>query len=109
MALFSRPTRSEIPTVDVETAAARGPGAVLLDVREDDEWAAGHALGATHVPLCRLDPRDLAGAGPVFVICRSGNRSAMATEALRSAGVDAHNVAGGIGAWSRAGLPLELG
>lgn len=80
----------------------------LLDVREDDEWAAGHAPGATHVPLGRLAahvdqlPRDRR----IVCICRSGGRSGRATEALAQAGFDAVNMTGGMQAWAAAGLPM---
>ncbi|WP_229023059.1 rhodanese-like domain-containing protein [Actinomarinicola tropica] len=111
MNLFSRLTASatSIPAVDVETAASRSAGTVLVDVREPDEWSAGHAPGAVHVPLGSLDPERLPAADVVFVICRSGNRSAMATQALRAVGIDARNVEGGMGAWQQAGLPVERG
>lgn len=108
MNLLSR-LQPQLPTVDVEAAATRRRGVLLLDVREADEWRSGHAPGAVHVPLGQLDPARLPEADTVYVICRSGNRSAMATQVLLAAGVDAHNVAGGMGAWARAGLPVELG
>lgn len=108
--LFSRlSAATSIPTVDVETAARRSAGTLLVDVRESDEWAAGHAPDAIHVPLGALDADRLPAAEVVHVICRSGNRSAMATQMLRAAGVDARNVEGGMGAWQRAGLPVERG
>ena len=84
-------------------------GAVLLDVREPDEWNAGHAPGARHVPLGdlpdRLDslPRDRR----VLVVCRSGHRSSQATSLLVRSGLDACNLDGGMRAWATAGLPLE--
>jgi rhodanese-related sulfurtransferase/glyoxylase-like metal-dependent hydrolase (beta-lactamase superfamily II) len=83
-------------------------GAFLLDVREPDEWRGGHAPGATLIPMAtvhdRLDalPRDRR----IVVMCRSGGRSAVTTDALRAAGFDAVNLAGGICAWSSAGLPV---
>jgi len=79
-------------------------GAYLLDVREDDEWRAGHAPGAVHIPLRTLGER--AGEVPkdqrVYVVCRVGGRSAQATMALNQAGWDAVNVAGGMQAWQHA-------
>ena len=84
-------------------------GAVLLDVRERDEWNAGHAPGARHVPLGdlpnRLDslPRDR----QVVVVCRSGHRSSQATSFLVRSGFDVVNLDGGMRAWATAGLPLE--
>jgi rhodanese-related sulfurtransferase len=94
---------SPIPTVTVDEAASPPEGVVLLDVRNDDEWAAGHAPGATHLPLGQLHPDALPDAPTLYVICRSGNRSGRAVEALTQAGYDAHNVTGGMGAWATAG------
>jgi len=92
-----------------ETPAAAVPdGGWLLDVREDDEWAAGHAPQATHIPLGELAVR--AGEVPqdreVYVICRSGARSARAAQALNGAGWTAVNVAGGMQDWAAAGRPM---
>ncbi|MBR8742256.1 rhodanese-like domain-containing protein [Nocardiopsis sp. MG754419] len=84
-------------------------GGYLLDVREDDEWRAGRAPGATHIPLGTLGER--AGEVPqdrkVYVICRSGGRSGQATMALNQAGWDAVNVAGGMQAWEHDGRDME--
>ena len=82
---------------------------VLLDVREDDEWAAGHAPGALHIPLGQLVARldELPGDQPVAVVCRAGGRSAQATAYLLRQGRDVRNVAGGMKAWAAGGLPLE--
>lgn len=100
--------RHKIEDVSPQEAAGRHEhGAVLLDVREPAEWAAGHAPGAVHVPL-----DDVSAAAPrfadaeVLAVCRSGNRSAKAAEALVAAGVKARNVAGGMTAWTAAGLPV---
>ena len=96
---------------EIEVPAARvalDDGALLLDVREQQEWDAGHAPGARHVPLGELPDRmgELAGTGPVVVVCRSGHRSALATEWLTSAGFDAVNLAGGMQAWAAAHLAV---
>lgn len=81
------------------------PGVILLDVREDDEWDSGHAPQARHMPLNSLDASQLAGH-TVLAICRSGARSAKAVEFLTRAGIEAHNVAGGMMAWHEAGLAV---
>jgi len=83
--------------------------AVLLDVREDDEWQAGHAPDATHVPMTEIADRldDVPDASPLYVICRSGGRSARVTQFLNSNGWEAVNVADGMLGWERAGRPLE--
>lgn len=81
--------------------------AVLLDVREPDEWSAGHAPAARHVPLGELAARSgELPEGVVVVVCRSGGRSAVATAALVAAGRDAFNLVGGMKAWAAAGLPV---
>lgn len=79
-------------------------GAVLLDVREHDEWHVGHAPGAVHVPLATLHPDVVPPDAVVVAVCRSGARSGRAVAVLRRAGRRAHNLAGGMHAWHRAGL-----
>jgi rhodanese-related sulfurtransferase len=83
-------------------------GAWLLDVREDDEWTAGYAPGARHIPLGQLGGRtaEIPQDEVVYVICRSGARSARAAQALSAAGWDAINVAGGMQDWAAAGRPM---
>jgi len=85
----------------------RRAGARVVDVRRDDEWAAGHIEGAEHVPLDQLAARaDELGEGPMVFYCAVGERSLMAAQALTGAGRDAVSLAGGIGAWENAGLPI---
>lgn len=95
-------------TVPGVGAADLPAGAVLLDVREDDEWAAGHAPDATHVPLGELTARlaDVPDGEPLYVICRSGGRSARAAGFLLAQGRQAVNVEGGMQAWAAAGRPM---
>lgn len=92
-------------------ALVRRDDVLLLDVREDDEWAAGHALAARHLPLGLLEHpaalRDVPRETMILAICRSGRRSARATQILRDAGRSAWNVSGGMQAWARAGFALE--
>jgi rhodanese-related sulfurtransferase len=90
------------------SAAAVPEGAWLLDVREDDEWAAGHVPDATHIPLGQLGARtsELPADQEIYVICRSGARSGRATQALNGAGWRAVNVAGGMQDWAAAGKPM---
>jgi len=97
-----------IEELDVEQAEERrAAGALLLDVREDDEWQAGHAPHAEHVPLATVESAAGRFTGrKVLTVCRSGGRSAKAAEALAAAGVDVANVAGGMTAWAAAGLPV---
>lgn len=98
-----------VPEVDpVEAERRAREGAVLLDVREDDEWAAGRAPGAVHIPLGEVGDRqaELPRDTPIIAICRAGGRSEKATVALRQAGYDATNMAGGMRSWAAAGLPV---
>jgi rhodanese-related sulfurtransferase len=84
--------------------------ALVVDVREPGEYGAGHILGARNVPLSRIDGTPVAKNKdkPVIVYCDSGNRSAKAAAALRRQGfARVVNLAGGLGAWQQAGLPVE--
>jgi rhodanese-related sulfurtransferase len=99
--------------VDVKTAqAGQAAGiAALVDVRESDEWAAGHAPNAIHIPLGQVPARAAElPAGPLYVICHAGGRSAQACGYLAGKGrEDVSNVTGGMMAWSQAGLPVVRG
>nr|WP_283139607.1 rhodanese-like domain-containing protein [Rhizohabitans arisaemae] len=95
-------------TYQAMDAASVPDGAYLLDVREHDEWQAGHAPTAVHIPLgelgVRLDevPKDRG----VYLICRSGVRSAHAAAHMAQGGWTAINVEGGMQAWAAAGRPM---
>jgi rhodanese-related sulfurtransferase len=104
--LFSRP-KSLTPT-DAAAAMARGELQVI-DVRETAELSGGRIDGARHIPLRELSAKlgELDRDRPVAFLCRSGSRSAIATRSATKAGLDAANIKGGIGAWTRAGLPLS--
>ena len=83
--------------------------ATILDVREQDEWDAGHAPGAVHIPLGDLPsrlgelPED---SDTLAVVCRSGGRSSRAVAWLSQQGFDVANLDGGMRAWHGAGKPL---
>ncbi|MFC4337780.1 rhodanese-like domain-containing protein [Salininema proteolyticum] len=100
---------SSVPAVGVD---ALSDGDFLLDVREDDEWRAGHAPDALHIPMSEFAARygELTEAAPrdgkVYVICRVGGRSAQVAAYLGQHGVDAVNVAGGMQHWEAAGRPV---
>jgi rhodanese-related sulfurtransferase len=81
----------------------------LVDVREPYEHEAGRIAGDRLIELGRLSQEagSIDPARPVVFYCRTGGRSAMATQAFAQAGFDAHNMAGGLVAWDAAGLPLE--
>ena len=74
----------------------------LLDVREQDEWDAGHIDGAQHIPLGELAARmgEVPRDRTVVAVCRSGSRSDRAARGLRAAGFAAENLDGGVTAWS---------
>ena len=89
---------------------AKSSQAFLLDVRGFDEFAAGHAAGASCIPLPDLERRagEIPSGRPVLVMCQSGGRSALAAERLRALGMDnITDVQGGFQAWLKAGLPSE--
>jgi rhodanese-related sulfurtransferase len=95
-----------------EADLLRGNGAFILDVREPDEWAAGHIEGATLIPLGQLAGR--AGEVPtdrvVVVVCRSGSRSAEGRDILLEAGFErVTSMAGGMSEWIAAGRPVVTG
>lgn len=98
-----------VPTVGPgEAKDLLDAGAVLLDVREPYEWAAGHAPQARHLPLGQLPTRveRLPADREVVVVCRSGNRSRHAAAMLLRSGRQARNLHGGMRAWAAAGLPV---
>ena len=85
-----------------------GDGAVLVDVRESEEWLVGRAPQAVHIPLRELEGRlgELPVEGRLVMVCRSGGRSGRAAAALVSRGMNAVNLAGGMQAWRAASLPV---
>lgn len=102
----------DVPEIDVRALADhQAAGAPVFDVRQPDEYAEAHVPGAVLIPLGEVAERvdEFPVGGPVFVICRSGARSARAVAHLRAEGVDATNVAGGTLAWVEAGLPVAGG
>jgi rhodanese-related sulfurtransferase len=104
---------AEVPEIDVaELASVRAQGAVLIDVREPDEYTAGHVPGAQLIPLGEVAERlhEVPETDDqVYVICAKGGRSYRAAEFYRSQGIDAVNVAGGTGAWVESGQPVSEG
>lgn len=105
---------STAATPEVSARAAQSllaEGALLLDVREPDEWREGHAAVARHIPMAAVHRRqeELPLDRRIVVVCRSGGRSAAITDSLRASGFDAVNLAGGMCAWSAAGLPTQRG
>ncbi len=105
-----RPRMSVDQITPQEAAAAARTGALLVDVREDDEWAAGHIAGALHIPLGDLGER-LAGLDPTrrtIFVCRVGGRSDVAAGIADRAGFTAPaNLDGGMRAWDAERLPMD--
>lgn len=101
---------------EVDSAAAlqliNHKNALVLDVREDSEYKAGHVLNAKLIPLGKLKERigelEKYKDQPIVVVCRVGNRSGTACVMLGKQGfTQAYNLAGGVMAWQKAKLPLE--
>ena len=97
------------PQVPSVTAAQVDDGAYLLDVREPDEWTAGHAPGAHHVPMMEVPARmaEVPTDAEVVVVCRSGGRSGQVTSWLMGNGWDnVRNLDGGMHSWAAAGREI---
>lgn len=95
-----------VPQIDVDQLPTEFDAtAVLLDVREDDEWACGHAAGAQHIPMGEVPARlgEIDGDAALYVICRSGGRSLKVSHYLARNGFQPVNVTGGMVAWAGSG------
>jgi len=99
----AEPSIAQITVNDLP--AEVGPGSVLLDVRENDEWNRGHAADARHIPMgevpARLDEIDRSAT--LYVVCKAGGRSAKVAQLLAHHGYEPINVNGGMLAWAEAG------
>jgi rhodanese-related sulfurtransferase len=95
----------DVPTVSVQDLPAE---LVLLDVREPDEWAAGHVEGAQHIPMNDIPRRtaELDQDADIIVVCKVGGRSAQVTAWLNEKGYRATNLDGGMLAWAAARRPM---
>ena len=95
-----------VPEVTIDEAIARvGSGVVLIDVREPEEWEAGHAVGAVSIPMSQFAERqdEFPREDEFLVICQAGARSLRVATALAASGYSPINVAGGTSAWQSAG------
>ena len=99
---------TDVPEIDL---ASLPDDAVLVDVREQNEWDAGHAPNAVHLPMAdvpgSLDLLPDTDEGTVVVVCRSGGRSSRVVAWLVQQGFDVANLPGGMRAWQAAGRPME--
>ncbi len=102
--------RTAGPALDTlgATRLINDSNAVILDIREPAEFAAGHMPNARNIPLGELDKRaaDLPQGKPVLVCCATGARSGKAVALLRQGGREVFNLDGGLAAWRQAGLPV---
>ncbi len=105
---------ADVPAVSPQQAAQMQSekNAVIIDVREKDEWNAGHIAGAIHIPLSEISNRvgELTKYQnqPVIMQCRSGARSAKAADILTKSGfTNVHNLDGGLNAWQKADLKIQ--
>ena len=103
--MFRQQQVPEVSAVDAEASSVEN---VLLDVREADEWEAGHVARAQWIPLGELESARfrLPMNRRIVCVCRTGARSARATESLIAWGFDAANMEGGMKAWAKSGLPV---
>lgn len=95
----------------IEAVELIGGDAILLDVREQHEWDAGHAPQARHLPMSQLSERaeELPRHVQLVCVCHLGGRSAAVSAALNRAGWQAVNLTGGMRAWQASGLPVVDG
>jgi len=98
----------QVPHTPHVQVSAVSDGAFLLDIREPDEWSAGHVDGSLHIPMGQVPARmdEIPQDCRVVVVCRSGHRSARVTEYLRQHGYDVVNLDGGLVAWQAAARTL---
>ena len=102
----------DVPEVDIATFAERhAEGVAVIDVREPDEYVAGHVPGAVPIPLGEVADRadEVPSGETVYVVCAVGGRSKRAAEHLAGLGRDVVNVAGGTKGWIEAGHPTVTG
>lgn len=111
---YRQPSREHALNATQATLLINRENAIVIDVRETDEYVAGHLPESRSVPLGSLDARigefDKYKDTPIIMVCKSGARSASALAALRKQGHSkVHHLEGGIDAWRTAGLPLKKG
>ncbi|MGV0849371.1 rhodanese-like domain-containing protein [Mycolicibacterium phlei] len=100
---------AEVPQADIaDVPTSFDESVMLLDVREDDEWARGHAPGARHIPMGEVPARltELDTNARLYVICHAGGRSQRVAQYLANNGYTPINVDGGMLAWAGAGRPV---
>ncbi len=116
----ARPNVREISAAEAKQMVEEQPDALILDVREDHEWASGHIPGAVHVPLGQLDfQADPEGPRPntelttrsdklIVAQCHTGQRSILAADLLQKMGYrNVVSMKAGIAGWARQGYPID--
>ena len=108
--LFGKPV-STINPLELNDKLKNGKRALVIDVRQPDEYRSGHIAGAKLIPLDQLSRRmkDLPQNREIVCVCASGSRSHSATRILARAGYNAANMRGGMSSWRRASLPVKKG
>ena len=98
-------------TISVDELAKLLDQNQVIDVREDDEFRAGHIAGTTSLPMSRFPENYTAilDGRPLYVICQAGGRSARVVDYLERQGIEATNVAEGVSGWAERGLPIRTG
>lgn len=106
MKLFRRSSVRAVGAAEIDRLVSAG--ALVVDVREPNEWDAGHLPFAVHIPMGEFGTRvgELDAARLTVFVCRSGNRSGTVAEALAPHGYEVANLTGGMGACARAELPV---
>ncbi|WP_124711405.1 rhodanese-like domain-containing protein [Gordonia insulae] len=101
----------QVPVTELPNDFSDEVGRVLLDVREDDEWAAGHVRGATHIPLGDVPARieEIDPDAELLVVCHSSGRSMRVLQYLAQIGYEGSCVSGGMVEWVQQGKPVETG
>jgi len=102
---------ANMTAADAKTRIDSSQPLLILDVRQPDEFRAGHIAGAKLIPLNELQRRmdDLPKDTEILCVCRSGSRSSIATNQLNNGGFKAINLRGGMMGWQMAGLPVKKG
>ena len=104
---FPPQSEGDVVTHEELQSALERDACALVDVREPNEYAAGHIPGASNLPMSRFDPAELPKGKPIVLVCQSGGRSAKALNAALAAGVkNVRHYAPGTGGWRARGGPV---
>ncbi len=109
--IFGGSSASSVDATEAKALINSAKPPFILDVRQPDEYRAGHIAGAKLIPLNELRGRmdELPKDTEILCVCASGSRSGVATSQLSSAGFNPINLRGGMSGWQRAGNPVKKG